>query len=137
MKRIKIGNALACEFIAPGATGKPTLANVFSGDILVQEMPARISLAFYIEILPDQDIPKVILLQLMLGKKTLAIAEAEIELEPGKMGVIALPAAQVTIQEDTKLKVIATGEGFARTVIIEKAITKGEIPAHFAAMRSG
>ena len=137
MKRIKIGNAVACEFIAPGANGKHTLANVFSGDILVREMPARISLAFYIEILPDQDIPKMIRLELVLGKKTLAVAEAEIELEPSKMGVVALPSIQVNVEEDTKLKVIATGDGFARTVVIEKAITKGDISTYFAASKSG
>jgi hypothetical protein len=128
MKRIRVGNAVVCEFIVQGSTGKHTLVNVFGGDILVKELPARISLAFYIEIVPDAGMPKDLKLDLILGTKTLATADAEFQYEPGKIGVIVLPQAQITVEEETRIRVVASGTGRARTALVDKSICKGDIP---------
>ena len=128
MKALKFGNVVACEYIAMGAFGKHTLVNTYSGDIMVKEFPATFPLAFYIEIVPDPEAPNLIKFEVMQGRDIKGVAGAELEYEPGKSGLIALPQLLFVIEREAEIKVIASCEGYKRKVILKKRIFHGLIP---------
>lgn len=84
-KSAKIGNALLCEYVAKGDGGKNTLVNVFAGNILVSEFPARLMFGLYFEIIPgDKEIKKGDLQILRDGKM---VATATMEFAPSAQDV--------------------------------------------------
>lgn len=127
MKKLKVINSHACEYVAQGAYGKHTLVNIYGGDIRVKSFPATFPLAFYIEIEPTATESKEIKITVFQGRKVLAEAMASFEFEVGKTGVITLPPLPVSFTENTDIRVVATGEGFSQTVLIRKTVEVGEI----------
>lgn len=130
MKQFKTANAVACEYVALGSNNKHTLVNVYGGDIIVREFPARVPLAFYIEILPDRGMPSRAKLQVLQNKKLRAEIDAEFEFEPGKLAAIILPQLPYVISKDTTVRVVAECEGYSRTTLLKKTISVGEIPTN-------
>jgi hypothetical protein len=127
VRKLKIGNALAAEYITVGAYGKHVFVHVYTGDIRVQNYPARFPLSFYIEIKSAQNIPERLKLQLLQNDKQKG--EFELEFPGGKeaIGVIVLPQIVVTIDEETVIKLVATGEGIEPTVMLQKKVSTAAI----------
>ena len=128
MKQIKTANALACEYIAMGSNNKQTLVNVYPGDIIVREFPAQFLLAFYIEILPDPDMPHLIKFQVLQNKRLKGELAADFEFEPGKLALIIIPQLPFSIAKNTTVRVVAECAGYQRTTLLKRTITVGEIP---------
>ena len=128
MTKIKVGNALLCEFIAEGVNGKHTLVNAYSGDILMKDMPAAIPIAFYIEIIPDTTKSTDVELRVMLGNKTIAIAGATMDFNAGEMCLIAIPTSIINIEKNSVLKVTMSAEDIKPLTLISRSINKGTRP---------
>jgi hypothetical protein len=128
VKRIKVGNALACEYATLGSNLKHTIVNAYTGDIIVQSYPSRIPLAFYVEIFPQPDM-SVLKFEVMQNKKKKAEIYAEFEYEAGKIGLILIPQIPFTIEKATTIRLIASCEGYKPTVLITKKVSEGSIPA--------
>lgn len=128
MKQIKTGNAVACEYAALGAYGKHTLVNIYTGDIVVQELPARIPIAFYIEVIPDSGMPSSIKLEVFQNKKLRFAATAEFEFEADKIGLVVLPQLPFSLEKNTEVRLVASCEGYKATTLVRKRISVGPIP---------
>lgn len=128
MKSIKTGNVMAAEYIGLGANKKHNLINVYTGDILVQSLPAKLPFAFYIEIFPEEGMGNTLHLKVIQNKKVKGQAEASFEFEPNKIALIVLPAVQFDIPKETEIKIVASAEGYGPTTILKKKIMVGEIP---------
>lgn len=128
MKRLKIGNVLACEYAALGSHGKHTLINLYAGDIVVREFPATFPLAFYIEIFPQADTPQRLNIIISQGRQKRAEVAAEFAFEPSKVGVIVLPQLPLTFSKNGEFRVVITGEGLIPTTVLKKKVSTGKIP---------
>jgi hypothetical protein len=127
VKRIKTGAVLGCEYISE-TLGKVTLLNVYAGGIIVRQYPARIPLAFYLELPPGQDLPTPLIIEIFNGKKRVAKVEAEPEAQATDISVITIPQLPFAIEGDTTISVVATGEGFSRTTLLKKGVRTGQLP---------
>lgn len=129
MKKVKRGNVVLCEYIALGSFAKHTLVNVYAGDILLKEYPGTLPLSFFIELLPDEEMPQQITFEVKQGSSTKAELKAEFDHQPSRSALIVIPQLPYTFHEDTDLTVTATGKGLKSTVLIRKKISLGPIPA--------
>ena len=128
LKTLKFVNVLTCEHVVSGAMGKPTLVGVYAGDILIQSLPAPITMGIYVEHVPDAAQNGKLLLTLMLGKQELGKIAAETE-AGNALGVIAVPFVPLMITENTRFRVIASCDGFKSKTIIDQKISEGVLPA--------
>ena len=128
VKSVKTGPAIACEYVAAGANAKHTLVNVYTGDILVPEFPARIPMAFYVEIIPDKDFPRDLRLQILQNKKVSADLAAQFDYEEGKVALVTLPQMAVSLTKETEIRLVVSGEGLRPTTLVKKKISVGTIP---------
>ena len=87
-KSLKFGNVVLCEYVAKGEKNKYTLINVFSGDVIVVDLPAKLNFGLYMEYLPDAVGPRKLTLSMMLDKKKFGQIVIQIERgAPGTPGV--------------------------------------------------
>jgi len=130
MNKIKSGRVIVCEYVAQSAYGKHTLVSVYSGDILVQSLPARVPFAFFIELEIEGDGgPTQLKIDVLLGEKSKISADVKIDFEHGKPGVIVLQQSLFQIDEATDLKVKASIDGGRAVTLVRKSINLGVIPA--------
>jgi hypothetical protein len=129
MKSIATGNVVLCEFVATGGNNKHVLVNTFSGDIIVNELPARLSFGLYLEIIPDVDLGRgVIDLDLMLGKSKVASIKADIlSAKKAQPALIILNQFQLGTDVETLFRVVLKQEGYRTTTALTKNILRGPI----------
>jgi hypothetical protein len=127
MNYVKAKLAIACEYVAMGANGKHTLVNVYSGDIIVREFPARIPISFFIELESGINADKTLTIEVFSNKKRVAKAVAEFELEKERVGLINLPQLPLSLDGPTVLKVLISGDGIKSTTLLRKTISVGPI----------
>ena len=128
MKQIKAAVALACEYVANGSNGKQVLVNVYTGETLVRAFPARVPMAFYIEVIPDADMPRELKFEVFQNKQRIAELIAEFEYEAGKIVLIPIPQLPLDLKEETTMRVVASCEGFRSTTLLSKRILVGHVP---------
>jgi hypothetical protein len=120
--------AVLCEFITRDISNKHSLIGVFSGDIIVSEMPATLRLALYLEVFPSSTGLHEISLKFNLGGKTIAEATAQSDVqEKEKPIILVLFPVDIGVDQDTVLTLEAATTGNKSTTIIEKKIYKGEV----------
>lgn len=125
-KKIRIGNAILCEYVAPGSYNKNVLVNVYSGDIIVQSLPATVMFGLYVEVHnPGEGIfaPQV---QVRLGGK--ALFKAGMSFGLTKDANIVVQSFPVHIEKDSVLEIFVSMAGFQTAKAISKTITVGAIP---------
>lgn len=127
-KKLKFHNAILCEHVVAGANRKQTLINVYSGDIIMGEMPAPLNLGLFIEMAAGS--PLTMEVELQFDKVAFAKITAKFPHgNEGKPSNLVVSLIQATIEKDLTFSVVATAEGYAKTTIIEKRIYKDVIPA--------
>jgi hypothetical protein len=132
VKQVKISTAIACEYIAQGSTNKHTLVNVYGGDdILVPQFPALIPLAFFLEIIPDHDTPKMLEIQILANRKVLHKFAGILTRDEAaaRRGLLIIPQMPWMLERETEIKLVLAGEGIKTTTAISKKIRVGPIPA--------
>ena len=111
MKSFKIGNAVMCEYIVEGVNNKHTLINTYAGDILVNEIPAQIAIAFYMEFIPSVSGTEHLKMRILVGSKEAVGGTAEVQFEAGRPAILVLPMGLLRVEKPTSLKVfIQSGE---------------------------
>jgi hypothetical protein len=130
MKSIRFGNSILCEHVVRGEHNKQTLINVFSGDIIVSALPAKLHLGLYLEIIPDQDWDLMqVSLELLLGQTSLAQVTMEFpNAKKSYPASVSLPIFELGTDVDAIIRVMLRQEGYKDTVALKKRIFKGNIP---------
>lgn len=124
-KKIQIGNALLAEYVGQGNRNKHTLVNVYSGDIIVKEIPAELAFGLYIEMLrPALDsVPEEFDLTLNFDSKTVFKATARMSFkDDSKTAVFMIPMFQLPVPNDGQLEVVIVAKGFQKATVISKRI---------------
>lgn len=118
----KIANAMACEHLVQGQGNKHTLINTYSGDILVAEFPARLPIAFYIELVPNIFGNISLSVQLSYGRKLAVEAKAVSVFEEGNVAVVAIPDGLMLFEKPGVLKVSIRADGEKSVLALKKEI---------------
>ena len=120
---LRFGNAILCEYIVEGINKKHTLINTYSGDILVEELPSQMAVAFYIEIYATRLYKGHVEIKLMLGKREAMRGDVEVDLIPPNPAIIAIPMGLLKIDAPATLRLIVTPTGGKPMKAIEKKIS--------------
>ena len=126
-KKLKFHNAILCEHVVLGANKKHTLINVYSGDIIMGEMPAMLTLGLYVEMAAGA--PAMMDIELQFDH--VAFAKIKARFPAGneeKPSNLVVPLIQASIEKNLTFSAVATADGYVKTTILEKRISKGEIP---------
>lgn len=119
--KLKFANAMLCEHVVSGGSGKHTLVNVYSGDILVKEFPARLAMGFYVEHVADR--PGGMWISILRGKGEIAKVHVAVVAQGGQLsGVVAVPLFEFIADEETTIEFVAGMDGSAKTPILKKKI---------------
>lgn len=116
---------MLCDYVVAGVGGKHTLINVYSGDIIVSELPANLFLGTYLEIDPGFEARSLDIEVRIEGKKVVGMRAGAGEGQPLPIptGIaLVLPQMQLQIPSDVLLEVIATADGYAPTTALSKRI---------------
>lgn len=129
MTPLKTNIAILCEFLTESAGNKHTLVNVIPGDLVVGAFPARIPVAFYLEVTPKETEAADYLIEILFGKKRHGKATARVEFIAGTPGVIALPMGLLAIDEPGEIKITIRreDEGGKPITLLRKKILGHEI----------
>ena len=127
MKKVKITNAILCEHVAQGANNKHILINTYSGDIVVETLPAQIMFGVYIEVeLPIAGV-KELELEISYGGKVQVGARAAMGANKGgERGILAIPLIPMSLTGPGTLEIHISSVDFGRTLAIRKSITQGD-----------
>ena len=128
MKKLRILNAIVCEYVAQGFANKHTLVNVFSGNIRVGSFPAQFRIGLYVEFEILKGQPAELKLEMRLGDDVLLNVEGELNAaDVGDAAVLTIQSIPLNVHANTVLRVFATSPGFGQATVIEKTITQGTI----------
>lgn len=122
MSKIRVANALACEFTAEGVRNKHTAVNIYTGDILVNAFPAQIAMAFYIELMPDFTGTPMGKVSIMFGNALLASLEAQFTFQQRNPNILLLPQAMVKMPKAGKVRIVVEIEGQKPFTALSKSI---------------
>lgn len=125
---VKVTNRLLCEHVSAGPNNKHTLINVFSGDIVVSDLPALLPFGLYIETDSDPGFKGHLNLEIRWRKRPYMKGVVRLEQRsPSRQGVIALASFQLPVERDGELEVWLGEEGTRLSKILSKRIYKGVI----------
>jgi hypothetical protein len=114
-----------CDLIIRDVSNKHSLIGIYSGDILISEMPARLRLALYTEFLPPEDGEFSIEIDIKLDGKR--FAKGEVQIKDASAGVaagVALSGFELRTDVPVQLDVTATVNGSRPQSILKKKIMK-------------
>ena len=123
MKSWKPGNIVMCEYVVEGVNNKHTLINTYAGDIIVNEVPAQIPIAFYMEFIPTESKAEHLKMRILVGKKEAVGGTAEVEFEAGRPAIMVVPMGILRIDETTSLQLFVQSGDDRPTKILERKIT--------------
>lgn len=127
MSKVSITAVIVCDDIRKEVTGKDILIGVYSGDIIVQDIPATISAAFWFELLPLELGVQRLELRLRLANKEEALPlTIEVQVENLSPSAIFTPSATITVDAETEL-LLEERVGESWRVLKSKKIYKGKV----------
>lgn len=128
--KFSVETAVLCEHLVPGLNNKHTLINMYPGNILVAEFPARIPISIYVELKPKVFGTFPLELKLYIGKKEAMTGGAEALFERGKTALVAIPTGLVLFEKPTTLKfTLACGDEKPTTVIQKRILLNPDLAA--------
>lgn len=120
-------NVLLCEDVRAEIGNKSTIIGVFSGDVVVSEMPATLQFAVYAEYIPSRFGEVNIKFQFKSKDKLLAGVSAKIGVKKLEPSTIRLPRLFFNFENDTELSLEATIESEKPIQLFSKRVFKGQI----------
>jgi hypothetical protein len=122
----KFRNVIACDDVREEVRNKKSLMGVFSGDIVVAEIPANIWISFYIEKMPEQpNTSEEVAIQVKQNDKT--IGNVTLKFEAPEVATLVLGRAMMRVPEECTLSLVATVNGGESEEILSKLLKKGDI----------
>ena len=121
-------NIILCETIIIDVHSRPTLVGVYSGDLIVGDLPTRLRLSLYSEFIPSKVGQHKIQLKITMGGKE--FANLNIEADANKVGLpanVISPPMEIGIDKDIDLEISASIDGEDAGVILSKQIFKGDV----------
>lgn len=129
-KHLKFTNAVLCEHAVQGANNKPTLINVFAGDIIVAELPTILTFGLFIEM--SRGSPSHMRVEFQNNGQPFAALVTDFpETRKHDIGTLLVPLIQAKIEKEMTLSIVGSAEGFAETTFLKKRISKGDIVSTF------
>ncbi len=121
----KIRNVILCEDIRDEIGNKKSLMGVMAGDILVGEFPATLSVASYLEYVPDSEDGSEFSAEfrLLKGDSLLISGEIRAPIEPGKIVQLILPRGLAIFDAETSLRMLVSVKGGAEFEVFNKKIS--------------
>ena len=120
----KFGNVLLCDAVYVDRTSnKAVLAGVFSGDILVKELPVTFSAAIYAEYWPKR--AGDISVDLMIFVNDIKIGGAKLEMSDVRIdgaAMLVVPSYQFVFEKTGTLEIHASVDGSAPVSILSKKL---------------
>lgn len=133
MADLQVTAVVVCDDIRKEVTGKDILIGVYSGDILVPDLPMVINAAFWIELGPNQPGNYKLNMRVRLGNKVEALPIA-IELQIADTSQSAVFTPQATIAVDTATELLLERRvGDSWETLKSKKIYKGVTVQPFSA----
>lgn len=133
MKALRFRNALICEYVARGNGNRHTLVNVFSGNIVLPNMPSGLSIGLYAEYVPDPGAPREVMIDVELRRKNVARLQVVIPHVAIVLPVtLALAALTFEVTGPGSLSFVASAEGYRRTTVVTKEIVGPADPKSIA-----
>lgn len=129
-KKITIGNALLCEYVAQGSNNKHVLVNVFAGNVVVTAVPADIAFGLFIEAKrPRGDDAFTPEFEVLVGGKILFDVKMDGIGSVGTTITFIIQQFQVRVESPCEFEVYVKAVGYQRTLALKKEITIGPIPS--------
>ena len=119
-------NAILCEEVRQEKNNKFILLGVFSGDILVEEIPANLGLSFYLEAIIAKPGPTNLWLKMSgPSEEDEALIEARMEAaSAGTAATIALPRMDVLMRGEGVFRLSASQDEKDWVTLIEKKVSQ-------------
>jgi hypothetical protein len=119
-------NVVLCDDVRDEIGNKKSLMGVFSGDIIVQELPATIPIAIYLEFVPvDPTKSFELSIKLSVDSDEIAKANIPVVLNPGSSNAsIILPKGLVRFDKESTFKVTAKIDDELEVELVSKKIIK-------------
>lgn len=115
-------NVSMCEDVREEVGNKKSLMGVFSGDVVVQELPARLKIAFYAEYIPDQGAGlHEFEFSIRVGSKEAASGKISVNSPRSEVATLILPQGIASIPTPCDIVLNVSGAGETRE-LIRKAV---------------
>ena len=121
---LTLRNAILCDDVRIEKNNKHILIGVYSGDIVVKELPAKLRLSFYLEFGASEigDIPLEI--RITGPGKRMGVMKAQFQsMEVGGPAILVSPQMEIPITEEGTIRVSAAIDKKKWRTILEKKIT--------------
>jgi hypothetical protein len=130
-KTAVFGHTILCDSVyVDKDSGKPILAGVYSGDVALSAMPARLRCAIYSEFLPPTDGKHYVELKFYLGKKQMAGATLEFgDTHVGTPALLIIPQFEMGIDVPIDIEIRAIANGGRALTILRKKVVLREKPS--------
>jgi hypothetical protein len=123
-KKLKIGLALAADYVAEGLGNKYTIVNAITGNMKVPALPAQIGIGIIAEVIVQEGQGDKITLELLVGDQLVLALSATLASPPrvGEPATLHFPHIAFAVQKDSNLDLYLSTEGFQRTLAMRKRI---------------
>ena len=118
----KIVTTLTCEHIIEGSNKKHTLINTYAGNVLLNEFPAQLFLAFYIEFVCNKAQVVDAEIALFVGRKEAMRGAVQVAFDGVNPVILSIPAGVLKLEKPTTLKLVITPKGGKAMKIVEKRL---------------
>lgn len=127
-RKFKLGASLVCSYISRGQNGKMSLIDVYGGDIVVGEFPARLAIAIYGEFFPDPKTPQVLEVRFSHDGNLQATAGLMMdEYRPGGVAIIVVDGIAAFFDKPGLFTVELAAEGYEPAILARKNILLGNV----------
>jgi hypothetical protein len=120
---------LLCDHVLLDENRKPSAIGIYSGDIIVSELPAILNLALLIIFTPKQSGKFDIKLQFLMEEEPLTSGILSVDgVKEGQSSALRIPGLQIQTRVDAVFEAKAALPGGELQTIIKKRIFKGPSP---------
>lgn len=120
---VTVLNKILCEDVRQEQNNKHILIGVYSGDMLVGELPANVQLSFYLELAFKSPGDQILHLRLSgPGKRTAELKMAAQVTEIGTPSAVTSPRFEVLMDQEGVFRLDLSDDGVQWVTLIEKRV---------------
>ncbi|MDO8912329.1 MAG: hypothetical protein Q8N10_03465 [Phenylobacterium sp.] len=123
-RKLKFKTSLLCDYATEGLYGKPTLVGVYSGDIVLTEMPMQLRLAYFGEI---ESTPTTLQINFLMNGAPFGRLDCESNPDAGPYSIILFPTLDIKIAKPSVIEIVGTCAGMADTVLLKSRFELGSM----------